>query len=180
MQQMNNLNYHLACKHRILSVNIIETGKLFQKNGQMIKTDDVAEVTLGNGNKIRMPYHQAQACLDFYVKTRNKVIRSRPRPAVVSSSQRRKHAFALNFHRAPRTQHHRETRSNMHSDEGGGENGGSSDPDEPAPITPFCPNLQPKQEREALHVAIPPKAIFPRLEKVKNLTLSPLDGRRPL
>lgn len=180
MKQLESINLSLARKHGVRAYHYKKPGKLYQENGQFLMTDHVVEILLGNGGKLQMPRKEAEPLIEAYRKERNEVIRSRPLPAVVSSPKPRNHALETSFPRAPRTEHHRESRSKAHSDEGGGEEGGSSDPDEPAPIAQFYPVPRPKREREAVHVSTPLKAILSRLKKITGFTLSPLHRRMPL
>jgi len=183
----NNFNRHaFSCKEEVPSkpriqcmIPIIDPICICENN-QFEIVDGVTAIIFENGKKKLMRTKQADEFFEDYRKERNEVIRSCRRPAVISSLKRRNHVLELNFHRAPRTQHHRDSRSKTHSDEGGGEDGGSSDPDEPAPIAPFYPVPRPKREREAVHISPPLKTILSRLKKITGFTLSPLDRRMPL
>ena len=183
----NNFNRHaISCKAevpskpRILFMEEIIEPTCIKENNLYKLLDGVTVIIFENGKKKFMRTKKANEFFETYRKERNEVIRSRPLPAVVSSPKRRNHALETSFPRAPRTEHHRESRSKAHSDEGGGEDGGSSDPDEPAPIAPFYPVPRPKREREAVHVSTPLKAILSRLKKITGFTLSPLHRRMPL
>jgi len=183
----NNFNSHaFSCKEevpskpRILFMEEIIEPTCIRENNLYKLVDGVTAIIFENGKKMLMRTKKADEFFETYRKERNEVIRSRPRPAVVFSPKRRNHALELNFQRAPRTQHLRESRSKAHSDEGGGEDGGSSDPDEPAPIAPFYPVPRPKREREAVHVSTFLKTILSRLRKITGFTLSLPDRRMPL